>query len=99
MKGIENLSAGAYYNIVFDGGVSLYFFEADTAKCHSVVKSNIIAYLRCFAYHNTHAVIYEKSFAYDCSGMDLYAGEKSAEVRYEPSEKKNFFVQNQCAVR
>ena len=62
--------------------------QRGTAERHALVERDIVTDLRSFADHHPHAVIDEYPPSDACSGVDLNAGEHTANMRNEPAGNK-----------
>ena len=74
----ENFCTASYGYVVSEGGMTFAVILTRAAQRYTLKQCAVIAYLGGFAYYNAGTVVYEKSFAYFCSGVYLNTRKKPA---------------------
>ena len=64
--------------VVSECGMTFAVILTRAAQCYALKQCAVIAYFGCLAYYDAGAVVYEKAFAYFCTGVYLDTRKKSA---------------------
>ena len=72
-EGTKNLGTRAYHYVVTYGWMTLAVLLARTAKCNSLVKSNIVADNGSLTNYNTGSMVNEEALTNLCTGVNLYS--------------------------
>ena len=92
VNGPRTLAPGTHHHVILQGGMALGLLPAHPAQGYAMIEGDIVADLGGLADHHPHAVVDEEALA-DCgAGVDLDAGQESAQVGAEAAEKKEFVL-------
>ncbi len=84
--GPEQLRPRADDDSLLERRVPLALVPRGPAQGHPVVQGAVVSQFRGLADHHSHSVVDKYAPSHFCAGMNLDAGEKARDVRYEPRE-------------
>src|SRR6185369_1524937 len=79
----EDFCAGTDHHAVTESRVALALVPRRAAEGYAVIQRAVVADLRSFADHDTHAVIDEKALSDLRAGMNFHAGQPAPDMRNE----------------
>ena len=92
MQGPIIFGSGAHHHVIGQVRVAFFLFPALAAECHPLVEGYVVSDNRGLPDDNAHPVIDEETPSYRRPGMNLDAGDESAELGEDASDQLELMV-------